>query len=138
MIPEVLLLALLASTPPDGVKVGPATMYWPRDGHCGTERADGKRFTSKDSHIAHRTLPLGTVGFLCGRRGCVLTSVQDRGPFGQLDARKRWRARTRLAKGWRWRGEFDVTRPAGRAIRHRGFEVLRFYYWRKDPVRKEV
>lgn len=138
MIPEVLLLALLASFPPDGVKAGPATIYFPGDGMCGAERADGKRFTIKDTHIAHRTLPLGTVGFLCGRRGCVLTSVQDRGPFGQLNVKRKWRARVRLSRGWRWRGEFDVTRPAAKVIRHRGFEVLRFYYWRKDPVRKEV
>jgi hypothetical protein len=121
---------------------GRATIYWPGDGHCGSMRADGKMFTRADNHIAHRWLPLGTAGWLCSRRTgrCTLTSVQDRGPFGSCPAAEAhrlwprcrgWRVHTRPRRGWRYRGEFDITRPVAEAIQHRPFDVVDFFYWRE-------
>lgn len=132
---------------------GRATIYWPGDGYNAGERADGKRFRRRDFHIAHRWLPLGTRGWLCGRRGCAPVVVRDRGPYGVLQRcpreaaaceRRRgtaqcrriiwerschlWMAQTRRRVGWRYRGEFDLTRPVARALGHRAFERLTFYW----------
>lgn len=140
------------------VQAGRATIYYPGDGHCGTHRADGRVFKKTDSHIAHRWLPIGTTGYLCNvKRGlCVKTTVRDRGPFGaMLPCRKDpstakgigipklikwgrvcywWQAQTRLQKGWRYRGVFDLTRPVARAIRHKAFEKVVFIYLRSARV----
>jgi hypothetical protein len=126
---------------------GRATVYYPRDGHSGFHRADGRPFTRQDHHIAHRTLPLGTTGYLCSVRTsrCVLASVQDRGPFGakrsckgRTPAKARlikygrtcfyWQAQIRLKPGWARRGEFDLTRPVAKAIGHRPFDPVVFFH----------
>lgn len=134
-------------------RTGLATTYWPGDGHCGGERADGRAFTSEDAHVAHRRLPMGTSGFLCSKRTglCVWTSVRDRGPFGALrscqEVRQgrqlkwkgqcmRWRAMTRLQEGWAYRGEFDLTRPVSQAIGHQPFDEVVFFYWR--PAKRRL
>lgn len=141
----VTLLFLLAHLELLGLEVveGPATVYWPGDGYCGSERADGHEFRETDDHIAHRTLPLGTKGFICSKRTglCVLTAVRDRGPFGATRPcgyGRCWRAMTHVHPPWTWRGEFDVTRPVARVLRHRGFEPLVFLYWsapKRRPAR---
>jgi hypothetical protein len=66
------------------VQVGIGSPYWPRDGHCGLIRADGKAFTADDDHIANRELPLGTPVLLCNLHSlhCTTTHVRDRGTFG--------------------------------------------------------
>ena len=74
---------------PSGVyefKEGRATIYWPKDGHSGKFKANGKRFKVEDAHIAHRRLPLGTRGIICNNRSkrCVTTVVHDRGPYGAI------------------------------------------------------
>ena len=138
---------------------GRATVYYPSDGHCGSHRADGKPFRADDSHIAHRTLSLGTTGYLCSIRSglCVRTSVRDRGPFGAVrrcdqglkaagplgrprlrrwgkrrDGSYRvcfwWQAQIKLRPGWRRRGAFDLTRPVARAIKHKAFDRVVFFY----------
>jgi len=152
---EILILLTLLWLPPHQVVAGPATIYWPGDGHCGMERADGRHFKQEDRHIAHRRLPLGTVGWICSTRTrrCAWTVVLDRGPFGAIrpceadegnqaghrHIRRRagcwhWRVLIRPVSGWRYRGEFDITRPVARAIGHQAFDRLIFYYWRPAPL----
>ena len=65
---------------------GAATVYHPRDGSCGTHRADGKPFLVTDRHFAHRSLPLGTKGVICNTVSgkCAKSYVGDRGPYGAL------------------------------------------------------
>lgn len=145
------LLVLFLQFLPFHSKSGLATIYWPGDRNCGTEKADGSRFRKSDRHIAHRRLPLGTEGLLCsvpsGR--CIWTIVSDRGPFGAVQrcsakgaaaGRKikwqgkchRWQAQPgRLRPGWSYRGEFDLTVPVARAIGHRPFDRVVFYYFRR-------
>lgn len=149
VIPTYLLsvILLLLPLPPSESTTGNATAYWPGDHFCGQERADGRPFLATDTHIAHRKLPLGTPGFLCNRIKCVFTVVKDRGPFGivrpcrETDQGRlirwkgrchRWRSSTHPLKGWRYRGEFDLTRPVSNAIGHHAFEIVTFFYW---PIR---
>lgn len=68
------------------IKQGRATTYYPGDGHCGKVRADGRPFLKTDWHIAHRSLPMHTLGVLCNKRTkiCIMTYVGDRGPFGAI------------------------------------------------------
>lgn len=116
-----MLLAFLLSLAIDGdlqIENGRATIYYPGDGHCGKERADGKSFKKVDNHIAHRFLPLHTSGVLCNfrTRRCTRTTVRDRGNFGSLlpcnKAKKnskrlrphRWNGKTFHVKKIRWRG----------------------------------
>jgi hypothetical protein len=40
----------------------------------------------------------------------------------------RWKVLTRPREGWRYRGEFDLTRPVSDALGHRAFERITFYY----------
>lgn len=156
VVPLALLLFVLDFLPPASLRVGAATVYWPGDGSCGGEKADGSRFDAEDDHIAHRSLPLGTAGWLCSQRTglCTWTEVRDRGPFGGTrpcaeessgrvirwvpwSKRKgcwRWKVITRPKPGWRYRGEFDLTRPVAEAIAHRAFEKAVFFFWRPAPL----
>jgi len=139
-------------------KEGCATVYYPGDGNCGKERADGRSFTKRDFHIAHRTLRLGTSGYLCSYRSrlCVKVAVRDRGPYGAvLSCRKKlsnakglgrprlvkygrtcywWQAQIQLQTGWKRRGEFDITLPVARAIRHKAFDRVIFFYRKKTRI----
>lgn len=155
-VPLALLLFVFNWLPPAHVRVGAATIYWPGDGSCGIEKADGSRFDATDDHIAHRALPLGTAGWLCSQKKglCVWVEVRDRGPWGAVKActetkegrvvkwvpwsRKkgcwRWRVHTKRKTGWRYRGEFDLTRPVAQALHHRAFESVSFFYWPRQPV----
>jgi hypothetical protein len=136
---------------------GKATIYHLGDGHCGRYKADGKKFTSEDDHIAHRWLSLRLKGRLCNIRTklCIIASIGDRGPFGALRecgkgkpvdykvAGKIFRAKKitwnkkcyywqaqpyKLQKGFKYRGEFDLTKPIARKIDHRPFDKVIFYY----------
>jgi hypothetical protein len=160
VVPLALLLFVLDFLPPSHVRVGAATVYWPGDGQCGNERADGRSFDATDDHIAHRSLPIGTAGWLCSKRTglCRWTQVRDRGPFGQIrpcdeessgrivrwvpwSKRKgcwRWRVHTRPRPGWRYRGEFDLTRPVARAVGHRAFEQVSFFYWKLPKLEPDT
>lgn len=144
IIPAFLLPFVLLFLPSSESISGRATTYWPGDHFCGTERADGKPFSATDTHIAHRSLPLGTEGFICSESWCTFTVVRDRGPFGAVRPchetdqgrrmrwkRKchRWKVLTRPKKGWKYRGKFDLTRPVSDALQHRAFEVVTFHYW---------
>lgn len=149
----VITIAVLTQDPALHRVSGRATVYYPGDGHCGSERADGKRFRPTDAHIAHRSLPLGTRGRLCSLRTgrCIETVVRDRGPFGAKRpcragppaGRARlarwgrvcywWQMQIKLQPGWERRGEFDLTRPVARAIGHRAFDRVVFFYRRRQP-----
>jgi hypothetical protein len=132
-------------------------MYFPGDGYSGRIKADGSLFTKNDSHIAHRTIPLGTAGIMCNVRTklCTKTSVRDRGPYGAimpctedkpdpLRIRGRsfkvfrilwrskcywWQAQPRkLRKGFSYRGAFDVSKPVAAKIRMKHFDPVVFIY----------
>jgi len=109
-------------------------------------------FFDRQRHIAHRTLPLGTRGVVCNSRTnlCTRTRVMDRGPYGAIipcekykeDTRvgfpiKRLRVKSRcfcyqvqikLLPGWKRRGQFDLTRPVAKDIKHRPFDRVIFFY----------
>lgn len=168
MIRLLLAVSLACISPSQGshknvrIKAGKATIYYPGDGNCGKWKADGSRFKKTDSHIAHRRLPIGTTGYLCSvKHGlCIRTSVQDRGPFGAMlpcdkdpseakgignprlikygRACYWWQAQTRLQEGWRYRGEFDLTRPVAKAIRHKAFDQVVFIYTRSNRSRRQA
>jgi hypothetical protein len=98
------------------VDSGRATIYFPGDGHSGTHKADGRRFTKEDAHIAHRYLPIHTPGFLCSlkQKICTKTVIKDRGPFGALlPCRKSkkvpkphtWNGKTFYARKIKWEGK---------------------------------
>lgn len=160
-----LLMLVLAATMGLKQQSGLATVYHPGDRSCGKERADGKRFTSEDDHIAHRWLPLGTKGFICNQRTnkCTFTVVRDRGPFGAIRpcttpqpepfriAGKTfsvmkikwgkdcywWQAQPgRLQHGFKYRGSFDVTKPVAQRIGMRGFDKVVFYYGASEWKKK--
>ncbi len=150
------LLVLFLQFLPFHSKSGLATIYWPGDRNSDTEKADGSRFKKSDRHIAHRRLPLGTEGILCNVRSgrCTETVVSDRGPFGTVkpceagldEGRKikwrgkchRWKAQTRLKRGWVFRGEFDLTVPVAKAIGHRPFDRVVFFYLLKRFAPKRL
>lgn len=149
-----LLVALLGLSKE---RSGLATIYHPGDKSCGLEKADGSHFLETDDHFAHRWLPLGTVGFLCNQRTqlCTVAHVQDRGPFGALRSCDKgqpepytvasktflpiritwhrkcvwWQAQPyRLQTGFKYRGEFDLTKPLAQRINHQAFDRVTFYY----------
>ena len=116
-------------------QLGVASYYYPKDGHCGKFRADGKRFLVTDEHVAHRKLPLGTPIIVENLKtgAWAVTRVRDRGPFGFCVQRSKkcrvppnptvrggpcpkthlWAIRVRRKKnecGY-YRGIVDVTRP---------------------------
>lgn len=148
------MLLLLSFYLPIGIETGNATIYYPNDGHCGKWKADGTRFRKTDRHIAHRRLPLKTWGIICSLRTglCADTSVRDRGPYGAIISCNRyrlykpkggigkpkryswsrtcfyWQAQIRLHNGWKRRGNFDITRPVARDIKHKAFEPVLFIY----------
>lgn len=156
---QAILWAVFLFAPIGGVKAveGRATMYRPGDKNCGSEKADGTTFTTADAHIAHRWLPLGTVGILCNKRTqqCVKATVRDRGPFGALrpcekgepepyrvagrtfHAKKLtwmrkcyyWQAQPhKLQQGFKYRGAFDITKPIATQIGLRAFDHVTFIY----------
>lgn len=148
VFPKFLLPFVILLISPQNYRVkeiyGKATYYWPGDGFCGSERADGRPFSELDTHIAHRTLPLGTKGFVCNNRLCVFTTVRDRGPFGAIkpchettngykirwdNKCYRWKAVIKLKNGWKYRGKFDLTKPVSDAIGHKAFDNVTFYYF---------
>jgi len=155
----ILLLSMLVNTHGYESVSGRATIYYPGDGHCGKTRADGRPFKKADTHIAHRRLPLGTKGYACNVRTglCARTYVGDRGPFGATWACSKgdpgevggigtprrvgkgrscawWQAQIRLKPGWKRRGAFDLTMPVAKAIGHKAFDKLVFFY---APIRTD-
>ena len=84
MLITIVLMSALSQEHTHEAKLGRATIYWPKDGHCGGTRANGKPFLATDDHVAHRTLPLGTPGYMCSVHTglCVRTHIGDRGPYG--------------------------------------------------------
>jgi len=130
------------SQPPPGYRIvktqhGIASVYWPGDGHCGTHRADGKRFTKTQCHIAHRFWPLGRRVRVCSKRTglCTLSHVRDRGPFGACDelginprtlaCRGQWSLKIRRHHPGTWRGVADLSVCVSKRIRHRGLSRVR-------------
>ena len=132
------------------VIVGLATIYWPNQ-NCGDTLANGEKFTANDAHVAHRWVKLGTRGVICNKRTklCAETIVKDRGPFGQLlpcakaqnivlprrAIKIKWRRRcyywvgkTKLLKGWKWRGKFDLAPALAKKLKHRSFDAVSFTY----------
>jgi hypothetical protein len=144
------------------VETGAATVYWTTNAGKHIASCNGKDpktnkrpcrrcFFDHQSHIAHRSLPLGTAGLLCSVRTgrCVRTVVRDRGPYSakrpcwqipfstsrfriRLIKRRRvcyWlQTQIKLQPGWKRRGNFDLTRPVARAIGHKAFEQVTFTY----------
>lgn len=158
-------LLLFGEAPDLRVTSGKATIYWTANAGKHIASCNGKDpktkqppcrrcFFDEQSHIAHRTIPLGTPGLLCSLRTgrCVRTHVRDRGPFGATlscqkdpskakglglprkvkNKRKRclywWHTQIRLQSGWKRRGSFDLTRPVARALGHQQFDTVVFVY----------
>jgi hypothetical protein len=159
-MPIWLLIFLSLSNDSDiRVESGRATIYWPTDGSNSGWRADGKVFREGDYHIAHRWIPLGTIGFLCNERTklCTQVIVSDRGPFGAIrpcdddpsdsvgltkpiritwfDKCYWWQVQTRIQEGWIHRGKFDLTVNVAKEIKHRSFDRVLFVYDRKSSKR---
>jgi len=113
----VVLVATLSLGLQTCVDYGRLSVYSPRDGYNRGELACGGNFTSKQKHIAYR----GWRRVGCGRKvlvyavdtkQCVLTSVQDSGPFGVTQGKK-WKPHVSLSrhppKGWEWRAITDLS-----------------------------
>lgn len=108
-----------------------------RDKHAGGPSPCLKRLVRPtDNIIAHRTLPCGTRVRLTNLRNgrTTLTRVGERGPYGAC-IKDGWAVNPVCPKGyWRvkkkkkdpgvWRGSFDLTDRVGRALRHKGFDLL--------------
>lgn len=80
--------------------------------------------------VAHRTLPCGTrLGICLSRTGlCTAAYVVDRGPWGVLNRKGEWHARTgRLLPGEHYRGELDLLPGTYTALGLVGIE--RVMYW---------
>lgn len=142
---------------------GKATVYWTGShlASCNgqdpiTKKPPCRRcfFPNRQSHVAHRSLPLGTAGLLCNLRTgrCARTTVGDRGPWGavipcsevkeapkgtkRFPVRKiKWlrrchyyQAQITLLPGWKRRGKFDLTKTLARTIRHQAFDTVVFIY----------
>jgi len=127
------------------VQTGVASVYWPGDGHCGTHRADGKRFTIAQCHIAHRSWPLGTPVAVCSTRTgrCVRSTVQDRGPFGACLAGsrtlrcKQWGLKIRKEDPGTWRGIADLSKCVWLKLGNKqGLQHITLYRLKKE--RNEV
>lgn len=70
-------LALMFSAPPARAEAMVASFY---GSESGSRTASGERFHPGGMTAAHRTLPFGTRLRVC-RHGCVVVTVNDRGPF---------------------------------------------------------
>jgi hypothetical protein len=146
-----LLLAGMLLQSDSFVQFGIGTTYWPKDGHSGMYRADGKLFTKTDDHIANRELPLGSLVVLCNLANfrCTITHVRDRGTFGFCAHRSRkpascphnppfWGRGSTCPKGYKYvvrirrrardcgfyRGIADMTRSVAGRIHLKGMQTV--------------
>jgi len=133
---------LLAISLVAGVKAGNASRYgyegdiYDRVGSFACKRRLEARFGAKQwekmrkSGVAHRTLPCGTrIGLCLARTGlCTPAYVVDRGPWGVLDRKGEWHARTgRLLPGEHYRGELDLLPGTYTSIGLVGIEKVLFW-----------
>jgi hypothetical protein len=99
--------------------VGGLSVYYPGDGHCGTQLACGGRFKVGMHHIAIRQWRgrCGAPAVVCSAvtRRCVWTRVADSGPWGASKG-KRWEVQVRLKPGWRRRAVADLTHAVWRGL----------------------
>ena len=106
----------------------------------------GRRVRPSDEGIAHRTWPLGSWVRVCVPRTgrCETVKVIDRGPFGAVNKRGKWRNAARDYRRWyrseadiprwawtdrrgvewHWRGCADLTPRLRRKLKHNGFEQV--------------
>jgi len=129
---------------------GLTSVYFPGDGHSGTHRADGKRFTVTQCHIAHRHWPLGSLVRVCSQmtKRCVFSHVRDRGPFGACDhkginpktlaCRGKWLLKIRHQDPGHWRGISDLSlciwkKIGGPALQNITLDLLYIKYMTRSP-----
>jgi len=99
--------------------VGGLSVYYPGDGHCGSELACGGRLHLLQHHVAVRGWRghCGELVRVCsmatGR--CVWSTIQDSGPWGAARG-KRWEVQIRLRPGWHRRAVVDLTPLVWRAL----------------------
>lgn len=110
---------------------GALSVYWPGDGWNSGKLCCGGQFSAEQEHIAYRAwwrvgCKSKVVVCATATRRCVLTSVQDAGPFGIVRgplrnayAEGRWKTFTgpgRPPKGWRYRAVADLSRALWRKL----------------------
>lgn len=133
---------LLAISLIAGLKAGNASRYgyegdiFDRVGSFACKRTleakyGGRQWEKMRSRgVAHRTLPCGTpLGLCLSRTGlCTTAYVVDRGPWGTLNRKGEWHARTgRLPAGEHYRGELDLLPGTYTSIGLVGIEKVMFW-----------
>lgn len=141
---------LLAISLVAGLKSGNASRYgyagdiFDRVGSFACKRTleakyGGKQWEKMRNHgVAHRTLACGTpIGLCLSRTGiCTTAYVVDRGPWGTLNRKGEWHARTgRLPSGEHYRGELDLLPGTYTAIGLVGIEKV--MYWQLQGIGTE-
>lgn len=137
---------LLAISLVAGIKAGNASRYgyvgdvYDRVGSFACKRTLESRYGGRqwekmrNRGVAHRTLPCGTrIGICLARTGlCTAAYVVDRGPWGTLNRKGEWHARTgRLLPGEHYRGDLDLLPGTYSAIGLVGIEKV--IYWPISP-----
>lgn len=101
------------------VLTGGLSVYYPGDGHCGSELSCGGQFVSGQHHIAIRQWyrRCGKKAVICSdkTKKCVWTVVRDSGPWGATNG-KRWEVQIKLKPGWRRRAVVDMTKSVWRDL----------------------
>ena len=133
---------LLAISLVAGIKAGNASRYgyegdiYDRVGSFACKRTLESRYGGRqwekmrNRGVAHRTLPCGTrLGICLARTGlCTAAYVVDRGPWGTMNRKGEWHARTgRLPAGEHYRGELDLLPGTYTSIGLVGIEKVVFW-----------
>jgi hypothetical protein len=82
--------------------------------------------TMRDHGVANRTLACGTPLAICNPRTnqCTAAYVVDRGPYGAVNRKGEWHARTKLKPGEHYRGALDLLPGVYTAIALTGIEPV--------------
>jgi len=115
---------------------GWSTSYGFGEKWYGNMTASGETFPSDEQTCASRTIPLHTVVIVehqkTGRR--VWCRVNDRGPYGALDAEGNWFVKRSLSAPGEYRGVMDLARATVETLHNKEGPQVQDIHIRYFPV----
>lgn len=121
---------------PPAAEQGMASWYGNGAWH-GSVTANGEPFAPHEFTCAHRTLSFDTVVLIENQRTQTRSwcRINDRGPYGAVDAKGLWHVSVHESKELNWRGILDMSIATADKLgtRAQGLEAVHLRYWKKRP-----